>query len=272
MYFYKLPEENPMSLNRIKALLLHEIFITKHSFEVINDIFFYPLFTVIVFGFMTLYLVGSTGKIVANEVLAGMIFWQVVNVTQYSVGVGCLWDVWSRNLTNVFISPISIKEYLFSFAISGTIKALIILLIVSIPSFYIFQFNVFSLGLINTFLIFINLVFFGFSFGVVMLGLIIRFGTKIAAFAWGFINVFQPFMAVIYPVSILPQPFRSIAYLLAPTYVFEAMRKNLNGLEATTEIIYAIILNIIFLIIAIAFFRYMFAKSKQSGAFARLEG
>lgn len=261
-----------MSLNRIKALLLHEIFITKHSFEVINDILFYPLFTVVVFGFMTLYLVGTTGKVIANEVLAGMIFWQVVNIAQYSVGVGCLWDVWSRNLTNMFISPINIKEYLFSFAISGTIKALIILLLASILSIFVFQFNIFSMGLTNTFLVFINLVFFGFSFGVVMLGLIIRFGTKVAAFAWGFINVFQPFMAVIYPASILPQPFRGIAFLLAPTYVFEAMRKNLKGQSGATEFIYAIILNIIFLIGAIIFFRFMFNKSKQSGAFARLEG
>ena len=261
-----------MSLNRIKALLLHEMYITKHSFEVINDILFYPLFSVVVFGFMTLYLVGSTGKIIANEVLAGMIYWQVLNIAQYSVGVGCLWDVWSRNLTNMFISPININEYLFSFAISGTIKALIILILTSTLSLYVFQFNIFSIGLFNTILIFINLVFFGFSFGVVMLGLIIRFGTKVAAFAWGFINIFQPFMAVIYPVSILPQPFRGIAYLFAPTYVFEAMRKNLNGQNAITEIVYALILNIIFFIVATIFFRFMFAKSKESGAFARLEG
>jgi len=261
-----------MSLNRIKALLIHEVYITKHSFEVINDILFYPLFSVVVFGFMTLYLAGSTGKIIADQVLAGMILWQVVNIAQYSVGVGCLWDVWSRNLTNIFISPIAIKEYLFSFAISGTLKALIILILANFLSLMVFQFNLYSIGFINLTFIFINLVFFGFSFGVVMLGLIIRFGTKVAAFAWGFINIFQPFMAVIYPVTILPQPFRSVAYLFAPTYAFEAMRKNLNGQNAFPEIIVAMILNIIFFIGAIIFFRFMFAKSKETGAFARLEG
>lgn len=261
-----------MSLNRIKAMLLHEIYITKHSFEVYNDILLYPLFSIIVFGFMTLYLVGSTGKIIADQVLAGMILWQVVNIAQYSVGVGCLWDVWSRNLTNMFISPISITEYLFSFAITGTIKSLIILILASILSLVVFHLNIFSIGLINMFFIFINLVFFGFSFGVVMLGLIVRFGTRVAAFAWGFINVIQPFMAVIYPVSILPQPFRSIAYLLAPTYVFEAVRKSLNGQSIIVEIISAILLNVVFLIGTMMFFRLMFAKSKETGEFARLEG
>lgn len=261
-----------MSLSRVKAILLHEIFITKHSFEVINDILFYPLFSIIVFGYMTLYLIGSTGKILADQVLAGMILWQVVSITQYSVGVGCLWDVWSRNLTNIFISPIAIKEYLFSFAISGTIKGLIILILASILSFFVFHLNIFSIGITNLFFIFINLAVFGFSFGVVMLGLIIRFGTKVAAFAWGLINVFQPFMAVIYPVTILPQPLRFFSYLLAPTYIFEAIRKSLEGKTIYSEIIYAIVLNVIFLIGAIIFFRYMFAKSRETGAFARLEG
>lgn len=261
-----------MSFNRIKAILIHEVFISKHSFEIFNDILLYPLFSIIVFGLMTLYLAGSTGKMIASQVLSGMIFWQVVNIAQYSIGVGCLWDVWSRNLTNIFISPIRVSEYLLSFGITGTIKSFVVLMLASILSLLIFHFNIFSMGLVNMFLIFINLVFFGFAFGVVMLGLIVRFGTRVAAFAWGLINLFQPFMAVIYPVSVLPQPFRSIAYLLAPTYAFEAMRKNLAGQNAITEIIIAMILNVIFLMGAIIFFRYMFAKSKETGEFARLEG
>lgn len=261
-----------MSFNRIKAMMFHEVFITRHSFEIFNDIILFPLFSIIVFGFMTRYLVGSTGKIIADQVLAGMILWQVISVAQYAVGVGCLWDVWSRNLTNIFISPISIKEYLFFFAISGTVKGLIVLILSGILAFFIFHLNLLSMGFINMFLMFINLAIFGFSFGVVMLGLIFRFGTRVAAFAWGLINIVQPFMAVIYPVAILPQPFRSIAYLFAPTYVFEAMRKSFEGQNITLDVGYAIILNTLFLIGAIIFFRFMFNKSKEIGAFARLEG
>lgn len=261
-----------MSLNRIKAMMFHEIFITRHSFEIFNDIILFPLFSIIVFGFMTLYLVGSTGKVIADQVLSGMILWQVINIAQYSVGVGCLWDVWSRNLTNIFISPISIREYLSYFAISGTIKGLITLILSSLVAYFVFHLNLFSMGFINMSLIFLNLVVFGFSFGVVMLGLIFRFGTRVAAFAWGLINIFQPLMAVIYPVAILPQPFRSIAYVLAPTHVFEAMRKSFNGQSIVVDIGLAVILNILFLISAVIFFQFMFKKSRATGQFARLEG
>jgi ABC-2 type transport system permease protein len=272
MSFYKLPEEKNMSLNRIKAILIHEVFISKHSFEIFNDIFLYPLFSIIVFGFMTMYLAGSAGKMITDQVLAGMIFWQVVNIAQYSIGVGCLWDVWSRNLTNIFISPIRISEYLLSFGITGTIKSFIVLILSGILSQVVFHSNIFSMGALNMFLIFVNLVVFGFSFGVIMLGLIVRFGTKVAAFAWGLINLFQPFMAVIYPVAILPQPFRNLAYLLAPTHAFEAMRKSLVGQNIFPDITYAVLLNLFFLIGALMFFRFMFTKSKSIGAFARLEG
>ncbi|MEK7177548.1 MAG: hypothetical protein AAB705_01835, partial [Patescibacteria group bacterium] len=151
-------------MNRIKAILIHEVFISKHSFEIFNDILLYPLFSIIVFGFMTLYLTGSAGKLITDQVLAGMIFWQVVNIAQYSIGVGCLWDVWSRNLTNIFISPIRISEYLLSFGITGTIKSFIVLILAATLSLIAFDFNIFSMGLTNMFFVFINLVFFGFSF------------------------------------------------------------------------------------------------------------
>ena len=261
-----------MSFHRIKAMLLHELHIAKHSYEVFNDLLLYPLFSIVVFGFMTLYLVGSTGKIVADQVLSGMILWQVVNITQYSIAVGCLWDVWSRNLTNIFITPITITEYLFSYAVTGTIKALVVIILASILSYVVFHLNILSIGIINMFFICLNLILFGFSFGVVMLGLIFRFGTKIQAFAWGLLNVAQPLMAVIYPVSILPQPLRSIAYLFAPTYAFEAMRKSLNGENITIEIMYALLFNTLFFMLAVLFFKFMFKKSKETGQFARLEG
>ena len=262
-----------MSLKRIRAILLHEYFIISHSFEVINDIILYPLMSIIVFGFMTVYIAGTGGQVIARHVLIGMILWQVVNITQYSIAVGCLWDVWARNLTNIFISPISTNEYFFSYALSGIIKAAFVIFLGSSLSYFVFHFNILSLGLFNLILFFINLAFFAFSFSIVVLSLIFRFGTRIQAFAWGLITIFQPLMAVIYPVSVLPEPFRSLAYIFPPTYVFEAARKSLdNSSIQIKEFGLALITNIIFCIIAFVFFKYMFKRSKELGNFARLEG
>src|SRR3989339_582174 len=103
MFFYKFPDQNNMSWKRIKAIMLHEFFITKRSLEVINDIIIFPLLSIIIFGFLTNYLSGTTGLIISKQVLIGMILWQVINMTEYSIAVGCLWGVWARNLTSIFI-------------------------------------------------------------------------------------------------------------------------------------------------------------------------
>lgn len=262
-----------MSLNRVKGILLHDLFVMRHSFEVFNDLLLYPLWSIIVFGFMTIYISGTTGSVVASQVLVGMILWQVPNITQYSIAVGCLWDVWARNLTNLFITPISSAEYLLTYALAGTIKAMVVILFAGIMSVLVFHFDLLSLGLAPLFFIIANLVFFGFSFGVVVLGLIFRFGTRIQAFAWGLITVFQPLMAVIYPVSVLPEPLRSISFIFPPTHVFEAARKCIaHSGSITGDLITALTLNVVFCTAAILFFRAMFAKSKETGQFARLEG
>src|SRR3989344_9236882 len=138
-----------MSLNAVKAILMHEIFITKRSIEVINDILLYPLWSIIVFGFMTIYLSGFAGQAVANNVLVGIVLWQVVTITQYSISIGCLWDVWSKNLTNIFIAPISNAEYLTAYTVSGAIKSFLTVFLGSVLSYYVFHFNILDLGIVN---------------------------------------------------------------------------------------------------------------------------
>ncbi|OGK26175.1 hypothetical protein A2954_04270 [Candidatus Roizmanbacteria bacterium RIFCSPLOWO2_01_FULL_37_12] len=262
-----------MSLKRIRAILAHELYITKHSYELINDLFLYPLWSIIIFGFMTIYIVGSGDQIIGKNVLLGIILWQIVNLVQYSISIGCLWDIWARNLTNIFITPISIGEYFTAYSLSGVVKAIIIMILASLLAYFVFKFNILSLGLANLLLIFVNLAFFAISFGIIVLGLLFRFGTKIQAFTWGLLTVFQPLMAVIYPVRVLPEPFRSLAYFFPPTYIFEAARYNLeNKATAWSNLFIAFILNLIFFLLAIYFFKLMFNKSKDLGKFARLEG
>lgn len=262
-----------MSLARIKAMLLEEYFITINSYEVINDVIIYPLWSIIVFGFLTIYLSGIGNGVVSNYVLLGTILWQAINITQYSIAVGTLWEVWSRNLTNIFISPISNYEYLVAYTVSGILKSLFVISIGSIMSYYVFRFNILDLGLINLALHFMNFTLFAFSLGIFILGLLFRFGTRIQAFSWGLITFFQPLMAVIYPVSVLPKPLQFIAWALPPTYVFEAARVNVTDQSIQwTSVITALLLNVVFVAGSVAFFNAMFGKSKKIGQFARLEG
>jgi ABC-2 type transport system permease protein len=261
-----------MSFNRIKAILTQEYFVTLRSMEVIMDILFFPSMTIILFGFLSTYLSGTSSPLVGQSVLMGMLLWEIVFITQYSVSVGSLWNIWSRNLSNMFISPLDIKEYVTAHILSGSIKAIIVFLMTSVISIFIFHFNIFHLGIINLIFFYLNLVMFAISIGIAILGIIFCFGTRIQSFAWGLLPMFQPLTAALYPVGILPSPLKEIAYIFPPTYVFEAARASLKtGLIKWDLLETSFGINIIYIVLGILFFRLMFRKSRESGQFARNE-
>lgn len=262
-----------MSLSRIKAIIMQELYITKHSLEVIVDLFYFSIITVIAWGFISIYLTGTSNKLAGHYLLIGMILWEIIRIVQYSISVGALWNIWSRNLSNMFITPLSLVEYMTAQLISGIIKALVIFLIISIISTFLFNFNIFQLGVINLLIYFLNLTIFAWAIGLVILAFIFRYGTRIQALAWGLVFIFQPLTAVFFPVKILPIILQKISYFIPATHIFEAARGNLVNPSTNWNLInLAFIENIIYLVISLWFFNFMFNKSKETGQFSRNEG
>ncbi len=271
MSFYKLHERNNMNLQRIKAILLQEFFITIRSVEVIMDILFFPLVNIVVFGFLSVYL-GGKNQLVGQYVILGMLLWQIIWIIEYSVAVGSLWNIWARNLSNLFIAPLMIQEYILAHTLSGIIKATSMLILSALLSVYIFHFNLLVIGIVPLILVFLNFALFAFAVGLVMLGLIFRFGTRIQAFAWGIVPVFQPLSAAFYPLNVMPLPLQYIAYLFPPTFTFEAARYSLTYNSINWELfLISFAENIIYCVLSIFFFNYMFRQSKNTGQFARNE-
>lgn len=272
MYFYILHETN-MNLRRINGIVTQELYMSYQSIEIIVDLAVFPVMSIIVFGFLSKYLAGVQSPTLGNSVLVGMILWQYIWIVQYTVTLGSMWNIWSRNLSNLFVSPLTVREYIFAHVMSGIIKGLVILILSSIMSSYVFGFNILSMGYEYLVLSVISLGLFAMSIGISVLGLIFRYGTRIQALAWGFLPFFQPLTAAFYPVNVLPESLRIVAYALPPTYVFEAGRKVLNENYVPYEYFAtSFLINGVFILCSLAFFSYMFKKSKESGQFARNEG
>src|SRR5688572_16198666 len=70
--------EEAMSLRRVKALLLEEYFITIRSLEVILDLLFLSVVSVIVFGYFSLFIETRVEGPAAHYLLLGMLLWEVV--------------------------------------------------------------------------------------------------------------------------------------------------------------------------------------------------
>jgi ABC-2 type transport system permease protein len=239
--------------------------------EVIVDLFLLSTMSVIVFGFFSVFLSSRVDGPASHYLLLGMLLWEIVRVTQYSISLGAMWEVWSRNLTNLFVTPLRLQEYLAAAVISGAVKSALILTVVSLISVLLFDFSITEMGVANLVLAFINLTVFAIAVGLSILGIIFRYGTRIQALAWGIIFLFQPLTAVYFPLDTLPPFLQTVAHLLPPTYVFEMARDNLSDQTIQWDMVLKpALLNLVYLTVALWFFNLMYASSRRTGQFAKL--
>src|SRR5579859_1293829 len=138
-----------VSWDRIKAVLLQEVYITLRSVEVVVDLPFWSLMTVVVFGFVTKFFSTVMSPTAAHYLYLGTLLWEIIRVAQYSMSLSVLWNVWSHNFSNMFITPLSMFEYVLAQVISGAVKALVLFGLVAFVAAAVFDFNMFNMGLGN---------------------------------------------------------------------------------------------------------------------------
>lgn len=261
-----------MNPRRIRGILWQELFVLRRSYEVIADIIVFPFTNILVFGFLSVYLSGND-PLAAQYVLSGMLLWGVIWIVQYSVTLGSLWNIWSKNLTNIFVSPITLGEYIAAHTLSGILKALLVLSVNAGLSIIVFDFNLLDMGLPTLALAFVNFALFAYALGVFLLGLIWQYGTRIQAVSWSLVGLIQPLVAAFYPLSVLPYVIQAIAVLFSPTFVFEATRHALQtgGGIAWDLFLIAFLQNAVYCVVATRAFVRMWNRSRDSGQFSRNE-
>jgi ABC-2 type transport system permease protein len=261
-----------VSADRVRAVLLQETFITARSVEVMVDLPLWTLMSVIVFGFVTRFLASVMNPTFAQYLYLGTLMWEIMRIAQYSMTLGALWNVWSRNFSNMFIAPLSMLEFVLAQMLSAVIKAMVLFGAAALIAALAFDFNVFAMGPWTLALGFANLVWFGYTTGLFILGIILRVGTRIQALAWGLVLVFQPLTAAFYPLSVMPPVLQTVARAFPPTYVFEAARAGLSAPEVHWDWFgIAVLENLVYFTAATWFFRYMYRRSRETGQFARNE-
>lgn len=113
---------------------------------------------------------------------------------------------------------------------------------------------------------FINLMMFGWAIGLLVTALLLRVGVGAESIAWAMIFLIAPVSAIYYPVSILPDWLRVVAWALPPAHVFEGMRSVLiNGNFDVNFWLNAFGLNIFYLTISSATFLYNFRSARRDG-------
>lgn len=105
-----------MSIQRVKAALMQNIYHLKHSLEDFIETFFWPLIDIVLWGFITTYfsLFKPENTRFITFLLGALILWNIVYRAQQDMGFVLLRNVWSRNIINLFSSPLTPYEFMLS--------------------------------------------------------------------------------------------------------------------------------------------------------------
>ncbi len=114
--------------SRIIALLIRYKNISFGSLPRLISIFYWPSVQILFWGFFTNFLISNnsySGLGVLNIILSAVILWDILFRGQLGLTMSFLEEIWSRNLTNLFISPIREFELAISLIFISFIRTVI---------------------------------------------------------------------------------------------------------------------------------------------------
>lgn len=261
-----------MNWQRIYTIIQKNLLLLSRDLIQITDLIYWPLLDITLWGFTSTWMASGQedGGAIALTTLTALMLFHIMLRAHMDVAISVVYELWDRNLVNLFSSPITIDEFCSGIMILGIIKSIFTLLFCSIVIWALHGLNVFALGWQLVPLI-IALIISGWSMGFFIAGLLMYWGQRAQGFIWSIGWLFGAFCGVFYPITILPQWAQYIARSMPMTYVFEGVRYAIvNNTLPMTGIYISIGLSIAYFIVTNTFFKSMFRYSRLYGL-SRLE-
>lgn len=262
------------SLRRIYGMLLRNIFTLRRSITRILSYIFWPMLQMLLWGFLSRHIGihGDLASIGLSSLLAITLFLTFFERTNSNVMMTFLEDVWSRNVGNIFISPLKPMELMTGLLFNGLFNISFGMVVTCLCAYLFFDYSIATMGA-GFFWFWLCLTLSGWCVGIFLVSMLLRFGPSGEFFGWMFAFGLSPFLCAYYPVTTLPEILRPLALALPPTHVFEALRQWIEkGTLDWTLIGKSLGLNAIFLIVCIGmFFRQLRHARITKGLFAMAE-
>ena len=258
--------QSASSFGRIAALVLRYLYLLRSSWPRIIEIAYWPTMQMIIWGFVSQHFSSSSPELTAGGILISVVLvWDCLFRSHISYTLSFLEELWSRNLGNLFVSPLRPRELIAALATISMMRTLIGMLPAALLAIPFFGVSVFDMGL-PLFGFFLNLVLTGWAISQFVTGILIRYGLGAESLTWVLPFLIAPFSCIYYPLSTLPDWMQSIAVFIPTTYVFEGMRALLvDGNFETGLMVKGFTLNIIYLIFGLIAFFISFQAARRHG-------
>ena len=254
-------------VRRIGAMGLRYLFLLRSSWTRIVELAYWPIMQMILWGFMSQFLLtsGSTVIKTAGMLIAAVLLWDVMFRSNIGVAVSFLEEMWSRNLAQLFASPLRPYEWALSLLFISLVRTIIGVIPAAILAIPFYSYSIFEMG-IPLIAFFINLMIFGGAIGLIVSALVLRYGMGAESLAWVGIFLVAPISGIYYPISILPDWLQPISWALPSAHVFEGMRAVLTDDVFRTDLfVNAVLLNVIYIAAGFAIFLYVFRLARIKG-------
>jgi len=261
-----------MKFHRMYALYIRHLYLIKSSFPRILDLIYWPTIQIILWGFISQFFTmysdyynNTVGVILSCAILYDFLFRSSI-----SFNMLFLEEIWSRNFTNLFAAPLKVSEVITALTITALLRTSIGIIPAILLMNPFFGVSLLELGP-ALFLLFLSLYLFGITLGLLVTSGLLRFGPAFENVAWSSLFILAPFGCVYYPLSILPDWLQILAKGLPLVYIFEEARSILvNNVVNYSNIISALMLNLLYFISAISVFYLAFAGAREKGTLVNM--
>lgn len=168
---------------------------------------------------------GQTDR--AVEILVvGILLFHVIWQLTLAGSLGFLEEVWSRNVLNLWTTPLTEGEYGVALLITGFVRALISMGLVGVVAASLYAIDPTGAGWVLA-IGAATLMVFGWAVALFVIGLVLQFGETAEVFSWGTLVLLMPLSGIFYPPEALPGVLQPVAQVIPLTRIFEATRASL---------------------------------------------
>jgi ABC-2 type transport system permease protein len=264
--------ERAFSPARVWAMLLRYLYILKSSWPRTLELLYWPTLQMLIWGFMSQFLRSNSSYVAQafGVLLGAVMLWDLLFRSQLGLTISFLEEMWSRNLGQLFVTPLRPYEWLMSLLAMSVIRVTIGVVPAALLAIPLYHYSIFDLGL--PLLAFLTvLMAMGWALGLAICGGIMRHGMGAESLAWTVIFALAPLSCIYYPVTTLPYWLRPLAWALPSTYVFEGMRAVLfGGIFRADYFLTAVALDLVLLACGATIFFIAFRDARRRGALLQM--
>lgn len=257
---------------RIYAMCTRYLYLLRGSWPRIIELAYWPTVQMILWGLISQFFVANSSWLAqaAGVLIGAVLLWDVVFRGQLGVSLVFFEELHARNLAHLFVSPLRPSELVAALLLISLIRTVAGVGAAALLAIPLYGFSLFDLGL-PLLAFFSNLLVMGWSMGLMVSALVLRFGIGAESLAWVVVFAIAPLSGIFYPLEILPQWAQVVAWLLPASHVFEGLRAVMFEHHFPYDLFYSAVgLNLAYLVASIAVFLHVFSLARRHGLLLRV--